>query len=190
MDSGKIIMGEFQRWPEPRTHDIASMFRHAGVPCKVTDDLEKAHWEKLIWNIPFNGLGVAGVAGYDAVMSGEIMDQNKSGPCLATDILLSDPRWENLVRELMLEIVTAANALGFKIPVEAAEKQISRTRAMSAYKASTLVDFERHQPLELDALFLEPLRQARNAGVPTPRLEAMCAILQKLNPTKEPNRIA
>ena len=28
---------------------------------------------------------------------------------------------------------------------------------MGAYRASTLIDFERGQPLELDALFLEPL---------------------------------
>jgi 2-dehydropantoate 2-reductase len=62
---GKVVLGEYQRWPEPRTHDIASMFRHAGVPCKVTENLERARWEKLAWNIPFNGLGVASVAGYD-----------------------------------------------------------------------------------------------------------------------------
>ena len=42
------------------------MVRHAGVPCKVSDNLARAHWEKLIWNVPFNGLGVAGAAGYEA----------------------------------------------------------------------------------------------------------------------------
>ena len=67
---GKIEMGEFKRWPEPRTHDIASAFRHAGVPCGVRDNLEKAHWEKLVWNIPFNGLGVASCAGFEAVRTG------------------------------------------------------------------------------------------------------------------------
>ena len=93
-------MGEYQRWPEPRTHDLASMFRHAGVPCKVADNLERAHWEKLVWNIPFNGLGVAGVAGYDAVVSGVVAPGAPLGPCLTTEKLLSDPRWENLAREL------------------------------------------------------------------------------------------
>ncbi len=183
-DKGKIILGEFQRWPEPRTHDIASMFRHAGVPCKVTDNLEKAHWEKLIWNIPFNGLGVAGVAGYEAVMTGKF-EQKKLSLSLSTEILLGDARWEKLVRELMIEVIAAAIALGFKIPADAAEKQIARTRAMPAYKASTLIDFERGQPLELNALFLEPLRQAENAGVSTPRLMAMCQILKQLDSGKE-----
>ena len=64
---GQVVLGEFQRPPEPRTHDLAARFRAAGVPCTVTDNLAQAHWEKLVWNIPFNGLGVAGAAGFDAL---------------------------------------------------------------------------------------------------------------------------
>lgn len=178
---GKIVMGEYLRWPEPRTHDIASMIRHSGVPCSVADNLERAHWEKLVWNIPFNGLGVAGAAGYESVLSGEI-GPNVSSICLTTDVLLGEPRWEHLVRELMLEVITAANALGFRVPVAAAEKQIANTRTMGAYKASTLVDYERRQPIELESLFLEPLRRAQRAGVAMPRLSALCNVLSKLNP--------
>ncbi len=51
---------------------------------------------------------------------------------------------------------------------------------MGAYKASTLIDFERGQPLELETLFLEPLRQAHKAGVTCPRLEALCALLGEI----------
>ena len=178
---GAVVMGEYERWPEPRTHDIASMIRNSGVPCKVTDSLAAAHWEKLVWNVPFNGLGVAGTAGYDAVINGVVAPGQKPGPCPTTDKLLGDSRWEQLVRELMMEVIEAANALGLKVPREAAEKQIARTRDMGAYTASTLVDFERRQPLELESLFLEPLRQARKAGVSTPRLAALCAVLKELN---------
>src|SRR5437588_1864896 len=137
---GTIVMGEHQRWPEPRTHDLASLIRHAGVPCKVTDNLERAHWEKLVWNIPFNGLGVASVAGYEALTAppSGLRIPRSTGPCLGTDQLLADLRWERLVRELMLEVIAAANALGFKIPESLAAKQIERTRTMGAYKASTL----------------------------------------------------
>src|SRR2546422_1009288 len=184
---GTIVMGEHQRWPEPRTHELASMFRHAGVPCKVTDNLERPHWEKLVWNIPFNGLGVASAAGYDAVASASsaLLNPRSTGPCMGTDQLLPDPRWEQLVRELMLEVIAAANALGFKIPESLAAKQIERTRAMGAYKASTLIDFERGQPLELESLFLEPLRQAQTAGVPVPRLEALCRVLKILDARRD-----
>jgi 2-dehydropantoate 2-reductase len=51
---------------------------------------------------------------------------------------------------------------------------------MGAYKPSTLIDFERGQPLELESLFLEPLRRGVRAGVALPRLQALAAVLQQL----------
>ena len=183
---GTVVMGEYKRRPEPRTHDIASMMRNSGVPCKVTDDLALTHWEKLVWNVPFNGLGVAAAAGYDAVMAGVLPAGWKRSPCLTTDELLAEPRWEQLVRELMLEVIAAANTLGLKLPVSTAEKQISRTRDMGMYKASTLLDFEKGQALELESLFLEPLRQARRAGVAVPRLAALGELLKDLDARNRP----
>ena len=103
------------------------------------------------------------------------------GPVLTTDKLLGDSRWEKLVRELMLEVIATANALGLNVSESQADKQIERTRIMAAYKASTLLDFERHQPLELQGMFLEPLRLAKKAGVPVPRLAALGAVLQQLD---------
>ena len=182
---GRIVLGEFQRWPEPRTHDIASMIRHAGVPCHVTDDLARAHWEKLVWNIPFNGLGVASSAGIDAVRRGTLDSGAQPGPCLTTDQLLGNPEWATIVRELMQEIVRAGRANGLKVGDDIVETQIALTIPMGAYKASTLLDFERGQPLELESLFLEPLRQARMAGVDTPRLHALCSLLKQLAPRQD-----
>lgn len=181
MDHGTIVIGEYERWPEPRTHDIASLFRNAGITCKVTDNLAQAHWEKLVWNIPFNGLGVASAAGFEA-MTDETASVERKETCMTTDRLLADSRWETLVRELMIEVIRSANALGCAIPETLAEKQIQRTRTMGAYKASTLVDFERGQPLELKSLFLEPLRQAKAAGMKVPRLEKLAEVLEALAP--------
>src|SRR5262249_40217131 len=156
IDHGRIVLGEFRRCAEPRTHDLASMIRRTGVPCEVTDDLARAHWEKLVWNIPFNGLGVAGSAGFDSVARGSVAHGTRRGPCLTTDRLLADPNWAQVVRELMLEVIRAAQALGLKVPETVADAQIERTRSMGAYKASTLIDFERQQPIELESLFFEP----------------------------------
>jgi 2-dehydropantoate 2-reductase len=211
LDHGLVVLGEFQGWPEPRTHDIAGLFRNAGIPCNVSDNLARAHWEKLVWNIPFNGLGVAGAAGYETLTgvrpsSGaatlnadrtaqSVRDDNaftatapedgrtppKLGACLSTDKLLADPKWETVVRELMAEVVATARAAGFPIEDGLAERQIERTRTMAAYRASTLIDFERGLPLELDSLFFEPLRRAQKAGVPTPRLSALCTVLKVLD---------
>lgn len=181
---GKVVLGEFQRPPQPRTRELAALFRQAGIACDLTGDLARTHWEKLVWNIPFNGLGVAGTAGYEAFTNPprHLSRVTCHSAVLTTDILLGDPRWEKLVRELMLEVIAAANALGFDIPQSLAEENINRTRVMGAYKASTLIDFERGQSLELENMFLEPLRQAQTAGVPVPRLVRLCEVLHQLDP--------
>jgi len=62
-----------------------------------------------------------------------------------------------------------------------AQANIDRTLKLGAYRASTLVDSERGQPLELESLFLEPLRQAQAAGVATPRLARLGQVLQALD---------
>ncbi len=177
---GAVVMGEYGRPSQPRTRRIAGAIAASGPPCTVTEDLAAAHWEKLVWNIPFNGLGVAGAAGLEAVEKGRIDPGQTPGPCLTTDLLLDNGRWEKLVRELMMETIHAAQALGLAVADSAADRQMDRTRDMGAYKASTLIDFERGQELELESLFLEPLRQARRAGVDCPRLGKLCDVLRGL----------
>lgn len=180
MDHGRIVLGEFQRPPVSRTHELAALFRQAGVPCEVTENLARAHWEKLVWNIPFNGLGVASAAGLEAMLGQTFTLRPQLSSCLTTDQLLADVRWETLVRELMDEIIAAANAMGHRVETSLARKMIGRTRTMGAYKASTLLDFEQGRPLELASLFAEPLRQAQAAGVRTPRLRRLNEVLGQL----------
>ena len=183
---GAVVVGEHGRAPQARTHQISQIFNDAGVSCKVAENLEQARWEKLVWNIPFNGLGVAGVAGLDAVLEGRIPPWASWQSCLTTDLLLSNPGWERLVRELMMETIAAARAQGLDVPEAAADRQMERTRRMGAYKASTLLDFENGRELELDGLFLEPLRRARKAGLPCPRLAALCGVLAQLAESASP----
>lgn len=180
MAHGMVKMGEFGRPPQARTEAIAAAFVAAGVHCSVEANLERAHWEKLVWNIPFNGLGVAGAAGFAAVERGALAEGAALGKCLTTADLLSDPRWEQQVLQLMLETIATARAVGLDLPQSTANRQIERTRQMGAYKASTLLDFEAGRELELESLFLEPRRQALRAGVSCPRLSALCAVLTQL----------
>ena len=179
IDHGRIVMGEFVGSPVPRTHQIADMFQRAQVPCDVTNNLALSHWDKLTWNIPFNGLGVASSAGYEAVMSGAITNDCRE-PCLTTDRLLADPRWNKVVRAVMAELVHAAQKIGLPLGKEIIEQQIARTLTMGAYKPSTVLDFERGQPLELETMFLEPVRRAHEAGAHTPRLANLVNVLRHL----------
>jgi 2-dehydropantoate 2-reductase len=178
---GRVVLGDYGRTAQPRTQALARLFQQARVQCEVTDNLARAQWEKLIWNIPFNGLGVAGTAGYEAVCAGELGVSGRLNPCLTTDQLLADPRWEALARELMAEVIRIGRALGHDLADPLAEENIQRTRTMGPYQASTLLDFEKGIPLEVESIFLQPLRHAQKLGLQVPRLEAMCRLLLQLN---------
>ena len=168
--------------PSRALRDLAARFCAAGVPCIVSDNLGRSHWEKLVWNIPFNGLGVAGVAGFDALAQPCCAPQiSTARDCLTTDQLLADARWYQLVRDLMQEVIAAARALRFDVPDAFADKLIERTRTIGAYRASTLIDFELAHPLEMQHLFLEPLRRATQAGAIMPLLSALCQVLKRLD---------
>jgi 2-dehydropantoate 2-reductase len=81
----------------------------------------------------------------------------------------------------MAEIINAANAKGLDIDPDLLERMLEYTRNMEEYRASALIDFKRGQPLEMESIFLEPLRQASAAGIDAPRLEALCGVLSILD---------
>lgn len=182
MAHGLIMMGR-HAGPANRTlRRMGEAFDQAGIPVSIAEDLDRAHWEKLVWNIPFNGLGVALAAGVDALESGRFPDSfGEIGSTWDTSRLLSDPQGEEWVRALMLEVVRAAAALGHHLPEDLPDRQIRNTREMGAYLASTLVDFERGLPLEIQSLFEEPLRRALSAGCEMPRLSRLCSLLSHLD---------
>lgn len=151
---GRLTVGEFSGGLPGRAEAISARFRDAKIPAAAVPNLAAAQWEKLIWNVPFNGLSVA-----------------EGG--VATDALLADPRMEEEIRTLMHEVVAAARAQGIFLDEELVEKNISRTRPMGAYRPSTMIDFIEGRELELWPIWEEPLRRAKAAGVAMPALERL-----------------
>ena len=47
---GKIVLGRHGGSPDGLTGAIAKLIRSSGIPVDVSPDLERAHWEKLVWN--------------------------------------------------------------------------------------------------------------------------------------------
>jgi len=159
---GDVVLGEFGREAQPRTHEIASMFQDAKVPCHVRDDLALERWRKLIWNIPFNGLSILGGGIDTAAITGD-----------------KDLRQATLA--LMEEVIAAANKCGHPLPSDAWREHMTRTETMGAYKPSTLSDWEEGRPLEIEAIWGEPLRRAVAAGRGMPRTEMIYALLKQLD---------
>src|SRR5439155_9840765 len=128
-------------------------FNASGVECQAVEDLRRARWQKLIWNIPFNALGA-------------VMD-------MTTDLLLASETGVALVKEIMGEVVDIARAIGIEFPADIAEQQIEFTKPMGAYRTSMQIDRQQGRPLEIGAMLGEPLAVARQAGVAAPRLEML-----------------
>jgi 2-dehydropantoate 2-reductase len=161
-DYGHIVIGEYSRKPSERTHAIASQFSACGIKCGVAEDIALEHWRKLVWNIPFNGLSIL-AGGID------------------TAAILADEALHRVTLTLMREVIDAANKGGHELESAAALEQIKRTETMGAYKPSTLLDWEAGKPLEIEAIWGEPLRRAAAAGANTPRLEMAYALLKALD---------
>jgi 2-dehydropantoate 2-reductase len=162
LDAGRLTIGEYRDYPQPRTHDVAWEFKRCGVVCSVADDLTLERWRKLVWNIPFNGLSIV-AGGLDTVA------------------ILADDGLQQLTVELMDETIAIANACGHQLPTAVAFDLMRRTKAMDAHKPSTLLDYEAGRPLEIESIWGETLRHAQAAGVAAPRLEMLCRLLRSLD---------
>ena len=157
---GKMTLGEFQRPASERVREIAARFEAVGVQTRVVDELAEARWQKLIWNVPFNGLAIAGGG-------------------VSTDRILADPTLAGQVRPLMDEVATAARHFGYRVPENFIQAQIDVTPGMGAYRPSSLVDFLAGREVEIEPIWGEPLRRAEAAGLAMPRLAALYAELKR-----------
>lgn len=160
LGEGRIILGEFTRKGTARAEKIAAMFVAAGVECKAVPDLKRARWEKLVWNIPFNGLC--------ALMMKPV------------DELLSLDATRKLIIDMMGEVIVGGNAQGLMkdMPGTLAEKMVIFSENLGAYKPSMMIDRIEGRSIELDAIFGVPLEAAASRGVAMPRVEELHALLQ------------
>lgn len=153
---GKVSIGSWHPESNQYGKDITTRFKAAAIRASHVDQLEQAQWEKLVWNVPFNGLSVA-----------------KGG--VTTDILLSDPECEAEIRALMMEIITTAKGLGLALDESLAQHNIELTRPMGAYRTSSMIDFVENREVEVGPIWEEPLKRAKSAGLAMPRLEQLLA---------------
>jgi 2-dehydropantoate 2-reductase len=164
---GAIRFGEFGGGLSRRAELFAATFNAAGVNCRVVVDLLKIRWEKLVWNIPFNGL---------CALTGRTPAE-----------LLAHPPTRRLITAIMAEVISAANAQGLseQIPPKSyIEEAIARTEKNTGdFRPSMMIDRLERRPLELEAIYQIPIQRAAKRGVAMVRTEMLQALLDLEEPT-------
>ena len=157
---GSINLGNYSCKDEALFNAILSDFENAGIQV-ASVSYDEARWRKAVWNMPFNGLTVA---------------LNTS-----TDMLLKNPATRQLVRDLMTEVVGAAQHLGITgLKEDFIDKMIHMTDEMTPYSPSMKLDYDFRRPMEIHYLYTRPIEIARAAGFPMPKLEMLEAELRFL----------
>jgi 2-dehydropantoate 2-reductase len=136
----------------------AGLFRAAGLDSQAMANLQQARWQKLVWNIPYNGLSVLLGASTTPLMASEYSRE--------------------LIQALMAEVVQGALACGHSMAPGYAEYLFKVTEQMPDYWPSMYHDFLHKRPLELAAIYQAPLAAANAAGCRLPKIEALYQALR------------
>jgi 2-dehydropantoate 2-reductase len=170
-DVGHVSIGEFARPVSERTREIANVFEQSGLNCNIVENLALERWRKLVWNVPFNAL---------SILAGEI----------DTESILRDEQLSDLTLAVMNEVIQAANLCGLPLESSTVADQIRRTQTMGPYKPSTLLDFQAGRPLEIEAIWGEPLRRAQAAGAEAPLLRMLYSLLRSIDRVAQSEALA
>ncbi len=154
---GSLVLGRYPTGIGAAAERLAGLFVASGVPCKLTDAVVGARWQKAVWNAPFNPISILGGVLDTAAM-------------LRTD----DDR--AFIRKAMQEVCDAAAAAGHPQSPKIVDAMIATTLQMPAYKTSMALDYEQGRPMEIEAILGNIVRSARANGVATPTLDAIYAI--------------
>jgi 2-dehydropantoate 2-reductase len=166
LDYGQVRLGQYVAGGVPAgitaaMRAVGADLEGAGIPLVLEEDLVLARWKKLVWNVPYNGLSVV-------------------HRC-TTDALMADPATRALCESIMREVVALAAACGRPIAPSFVSAMLAATEKMAPYKPSMLLDRERGQPLEIDAIYGAPLRAARRAGIACPLIAALYDELRRID---------
>ena len=146
---GDLIIGP----PTENVTQTANVFERAGIPCRISENIEGELWVKLLRNCALNAISALGHARY-----GEIA-QNANAKQLM----------QNVVDEVL------AVARGARVVMPGVHDRESGMVAamelatqMSAALSSTAQDLNRGRPTEIDALNGYISRRGAELGVPVP----------------------
>ena len=160
LDYGRISLGNVLDDASENAH-LDELLRGANIETVVAPNLRYARWEKLCWNVPFNGLSVAGGG-------------------IGTQTILRDRELRTTAETAMREVVAAGNAdlsaanSTSRLDVdEVVARMFSLTETMGDYRTSMVIDYVNGAELEVESILGNPVRRARELGLAVPTMSAL-----------------
>lgn len=148
-----------------KARKASEVFQRAGIPCRLSDNMEGDLWAKLIWNCALNAISAVGRVRYGQIAESEQARQ--------------------LVRDIVEEVLAVARAANIVVPnvpdVDAAMAGAMKiaTNAAPAL-SSTAQDLNRGKHTEIDSLNGFIARRGAELGVPTPVNHALHTLVKLL----------
>jgi 2-dehydropantoate 2-reductase len=145
------------------TERIAALFERAGVPCRISENIEGELWTKLTWNCALNAISALGRAKYGQIAASE--DARK------------------VVAEIVDEVLAVARAAnihppGLEDPKAALAGALKVAAQMSEALSSTAQDMQRNKRTEIDSLNGYISRRGAQLDVPTPVNHALFTLVK------------
>jgi 2-dehydropantoate 2-reductase len=175
---GDLVIGDLPgRSGPPReaaVTRVSAWFEAAGVPCRVSADVQADLWTKLIFNAALNAISAVVHATYGAIVA------------------IPEPR--ETVRQLVDECVAVARAAGVSLPESDYVQTVWRfAERVGPIYSSTAQDLERGKRTEIDALNGFVVRRGADLGVPTPVNQSLLALVKlreaQLEPEEQPSSV-
>jgi len=138
---------------------VGRLFTRAGVPCRVTDNIDGELWVKLVWNCAGNAISALGRASYG--MAGRLEPVQRVMAAAAQ------------------EVDAVARAGGVRMPdVDLLAMGLKLATSLGPATSSTAQDIERGRPTEIDSLNGFVARRGAELGVATPVNHTLWALVK------------
>jgi 2-dehydropantoate 2-reductase len=157
---GAVAIGELMGHKSPRLLAIADIFKQAGIPCQLAEDVRKSKWEKMCWNCVFNPLTV-------------IVDDKVAKT-------LEHPEMLRVIHQIVEEVAAVAAAVKVPLSPDMAEKVVRWTQEIRDIHTSMYDDWKAGRQTEIDYLNGFIVRKGRELGIPTPVNEALTAMIKTI----------
>ena len=156
---GDLIIGPSSE----KTTELADLFIRAGIPCRISDNIEGELWLKLLRNCALNAISALGHARY-----GEIAQNDDA---------------KKLMEQIVDEVLAVARAAGVVLAgVDDRESGMAAAMELGTQMtdvfSSTAQDLNRGHPTEIDALNGYISRRGAELGIPVPVNHALFTLVK------------